>query len=97
MSVLHGQPWKNGGHCDQAPRNVSSLVQPGSKLQGQRSISRSKMIFQPIKVETSVKPHFRVIFTEKFISYIIFMFQGHSQGQKINFKVNHIKNVVFFK
>ena len=53
------------------------------------------MIFQPIKVETSVKPHFRVIFTEKFISYIIFMFQGHIQGQKINFKVNHIKNVFF--
>ena len=53
------------------------------------------MIFQLIKVETSVIPHFRVIFTEKFISYIIFMFQGHSQGQKVNFKVNHIKNGVF--
>ena len=55
------------------------------------------MIFQPIKVETSVIPHFRVIFTEKIISYIIFMFQGHTQGQKVNFKVNHIKNVFFFK
>ena len=53
------------------------------------------MIFQPIKVETSVIPHFRVIFTEKFIFYIIFMFQGHSQGQEVNFKVNNIKNVFF--
>ena len=53
------------------------------------------MIFQPIKVETSVLPHFRVIFTEKNITYVIFMFQGYSQGQKVNFKVNHIKNVFF--
>ena len=30
VSVLHGQPWKNGRHCDQASRNVSSLVQPGN-------------------------------------------------------------------
>ena len=44
------------------------------------------MIFQPIKVETSVIPHFHVIFTEKFISYTILMLQGHSQGQKVNFK-----------
>ena len=54
------------------------------------------MSFQPIKVETSVIPHFYVNFTEKFITYIIFMFQGHSQGQKVNFKVNHVKNWVFF-
>ena len=53
------------------------------------------MILQPIKVETSVRPYFRVILTEKFISYIIFMFQGHSQGQKVNCKVNHIKNAFF--
>ena len=39
------------------------------------------MSFQPIKVETSVIPHFHVIFTEKFITYIIFMFQGQFQGQ----------------
>ena len=49
------------------------------------------MIFQPIKVETSVIPHFHVIFTEKFISYTILMFQGHLQGQKVNFKVNNQK------
>ena len=55
------------------------------------------MSFQPIKVETSVIPHFHVIFTEKFFTYIIFMFQGHSQGQKVNFKVNHVKNECFFK
>ena len=54
------------------------------------------MSFQPIKVETSVIPHFHVIFTEKFITYIIFMFQGHYQGQKVNFKVNHVKNRCFF-
>ena len=41
------------------------------------------MIFQPIKVGASVIPHFRVIFTEKSISYTILMFQGHSQGQKV--------------
>ena len=54
------------------------------------------MSFQPIKVETSVIPHFHVIFTEKFITYIIFMFQCHSQGQKVNLKVNHVKNGCFF-
>ena len=47
------------------------------------------MIFQPIKVETSVIPHFHVIFTEKFIYYTILMLQGHSQGQKVNFKVKN--------
>ena len=49
------------------------------------------MIFQPIKVGTSVIPNFFVIFTEKSISSTIFMFQGHSQGQKVNFKVNKVK------
>ena len=55
------------------------------------------MSFQPIKVETSVILHFHVNFTEKFITYIIFMFQGHSQGQKVNFKVHHVKMVFFLK
>ena len=32
------------------------------------------MIFQPIKVETSEITYFRVICTEKFISYFIFLF-----------------------
>ena len=36
MSVLHGQPWKNGGHCDQALRNVSSLVQPDTNENGEK-------------------------------------------------------------
>ena len=49
------------------------------------------MIFQPIKVGTSVIPHFLVIFTEKSIPYTILMFQGHSHGQKVNFKVNKVK------
>ena len=44
-----------------------------------------------MKVGTSVLPHFRVIFTEKSISYTILMFQGYSQGQKVNFKVNNVK------
>ena len=49
------------------------------------------MIFRPIKVGTRVIPHFRVILAEKSISYTILMFQGHSQGQKSNFKVNNVK------
>ena len=49
------------------------------------------MIFQPIKVGTSAIPHFRVISTEKSISYTILLIQGHSHGQKVNFKVNHVK------
>ena len=53
------------------------------------------MIFQQIKVETSVIPHFRVIFTEKFISYIIFMFQGHSQGHKGQFRSQQYEKMFF--
>ena len=49
------------------------------------------MIFQPIKAETSAIPHFRVIFSEKSISYTILLIQGHSQGQKVNFRVNNVK------
>ena len=49
------------------------------------------MIFQPIKVGTSVIPIFGVIFNEQSISYTIFMFQGHFQGQRVNFKVNNVK------
>ena len=47
------------------------------------------MIFQPMKMGTSVIPHFRVIFTEKSIFYTILMFQGHSQGQKVNSNDNN--------
>ena len=45
------------------------------------------MIFLQIKVGTSLIPFFRVILTGKSISYIIFMFQGQFQGQKVNFRV----------
>ena len=45
------------------------------------------MICSQMKLETSVIPHFYVILTQQFISYIIFMTQGHLQGQKVNFKV----------
>ena len=46
------------------------------------------MIFQEIKLGTSVIPHFHVIFTEQSISETILTIQGHLQGQKVNFKVN---------
>ena len=45
------------------------------------------MIFQQMKPGTSVIPHFHMILTGQSISCIIFMIQGHLQGQKINFKV----------
>ena len=35
------------------------------------------MIFQQIKVETTVIPHFCVILTEKFISGTIFVIRSH--------------------
>ena len=45
------------------------------------------MIVQQMKPGTSVIPHFRVILTGQSISSIIFMTQGHFQGQKAHFKV----------
>ena len=42
------------------------------------------MIVQQMKPGASVIPHFRVILTGQ---SIIFMTQGHFQGQKVNFKV----------
>ena len=42
------------------------------------------MIFRKIRVGTSVIPLFRVILAGKFISYIIFMIQGHPHGQRTN-------------
>ena len=41
----------------------------------------------PIVSGTSVIPHFHVILTGQSISCIIFMIQGHFQGQKVNFIV----------
>ena len=45
------------------------------------------MIFQQIKLVTTVIPHFRVILTGKSISDNIFRTQGNHQGHKVNFKV----------
>ena len=49
------------------------------------------MIFQRIRVGTSVIPLFRVISTGESISYIIFMIQGHPQGHRSNRRVNKQK------
>ena len=50
-------------------------------------ISRSNIFFQQIKPGTSVIPHFYVILTEQSISCLIFMTQGHLQGQNVNLKI----------
>ena len=47
----------------------------------QRSILRSNMIFQQMKLRTSVIPNFHVI------SIFFLNIQGHLQGQKVNVKV----------
>ena len=60
-------------------------------MQGQSSIPRSNMIFQKIRVVTSVIPLFHVILTGESISYIILMIQGHSQGQRSNRRLNKRK------
>ena len=52
---------------------------------------RANMIFQQMKSGTSVIPHFHVILTGQSISCIIFMTQGHLEGQKVNFKVKQAK------
>ena len=46
------------------------------------------MIVQQMKLGTSVIPHCQVILTGQSISGIIFMIQGHFQGQKVNLRVN---------
>ena len=60
-------------------------------IQGQRSISRSNVMFYQINLWTSVIPLFHVIFTGKFISGVILMIQGHLEGQEVNFKVKWMK------
>ena len=52
-----------------------------------RSISRSNMVFQQMMLGTSVIQQFYVILTLLSIFKIILIFQGHLQGQKVNFKV----------
>ena len=49
------------------------------------------MIFQQIRLGTSVIPQFNVILTGQSISEIILIIQGHLQGQKVNFKVKLAK------
>ena len=45
------------------------------------------MIFQQMKLGTSVIPQFYVILTLWSIFEIILIIRGHLQGQKVNFKV----------
>ena len=47
------------------------------------------MIFQQIKVGTSVILQFDLILTGQSIYGTIFMIQGHHQGQKVNSKVKN--------
>ena len=62
-----------------------------SNPMSQMSISRSNMIFEELKLGTSVIPHFYVILTGQSISETILIIQGHLQGQKVNFKVKRMK------
>ena len=57
------------------------------KIQGQRSISRSNIIFQQMKLGTSAIPHFHVILTGQSIYKIILIIPDHLHSQKLNFKV----------
>ena len=45
------------------------------------------MIFQQLKLGTSVIPQFHVILTVLFSCEIILIISGHLQGRKVNFKV----------
>ena len=45
------------------------------------------MIFQQMKLGTSVILHFHVILTGQSVSEIILIIQGHLQGQKVDLKV----------
>ena len=55
------------------------------------------MIFQEMKLGTSVIPHFHLIFTGQSISATILIILGHLQGQKVNFKVKVKENISFNK
>ena len=55
------------------------------------------MIFQQIKLGTTVIPHFHVIVTRKCISYIIFMIQCHLNGQKVKYQGQLSKITIFNK
>ena len=50
------------------------------------------MIFQQMKLGTSVTPRCDVISTGEFISEIILIIRGHLQGQKVNFKSSKRKH-----
>ena len=49
--------------------------------------TRSNIIFQQMKLGTSVIPDFHVILTEQSILENILIIQGHIQSQEVNFKV----------
>ena len=47
----------------------------------------SNIIFQQMKLRTSVIPKFHAILTKQSISEIILIIKGHLQGQRVYFKV----------
>ena len=49
------------------------------------------MIFQEMKLGTSVIPQFHVILTGQSILETIFIIQGHLRGQEVNVKVKQEK------
>ena len=55
------------------------------------------MIFEQIKVGTSIIPQFDVILTGQSICGTNFMIQGHLQGQKVNSMVKKKKKKLFSK
>ena len=71
--------------------NSNPMSASSSIFVDSRSISRSNMIFQEIKLGTSVISHFHVILTGQSNSETICIIQGHLQGQKVYFKVKQKK------
>ena len=55
------------------------------------------MIFHQMEPGTSVIPHFYVILTGQSISCIIFVTQGHLQGQKVKSQGQISKIIIFNK
>ena len=68
---------------------------PRSKTEWPQDMSRLNMTFQQMKLGTNVVPHFHVILTRQFIYCIIFMTQGHLQGQKVKFHGQLSKIITF--
>ena len=53
------------------------------------------MILERLKLGTNVIPYFHVILTGQFISCIIFMIQGHPNGQKVKLSGSSKQNYYF--